>query len=129
MLFAIWVADPFRPTRDLDLLGNGDSDAEPMAETFLAICPQPVADDGVTFDLAALMAAPIYEEVEYGGVRVRTTATIAGARIPIQVDIGSAMPLHPRPSRSTISPCWTPQRRTFGHIRSKQWWPRNSKRL
>lgn len=52
MLFAIWVADPFRPTRDLDPLGNGDSDAEPMAETFLAICAQPVADNGVTFDLA-----------------------------------------------------------------------------
>jgi hypothetical protein len=24
MLFAIWRDDPFRPTRDLDLLGNGD---------------------------------------------------------------------------------------------------------
>jgi hypothetical protein len=30
----------------------------------------------------------IREDVEYGGVRVRTTATIAGARIPIQVDVG-----------------------------------------
>lgn len=77
-----------RPTRDLDLLGHGNSDAEAIAETFRAICAQPVADDGVTFDVAALMAAPIREEAEYGGVRVRTTATIAGARIPIQVDIG-----------------------------------------
>jgi len=88
MLFVTWVADPFRPTRDLDLLGHGESDAEAIAETFRAICAQPVADDGVTFDVAALMAAPIREEAEYGGVRVRTTATIAGARIPIQVDIG-----------------------------------------
>ncbi|MDX0973238.1 nucleotidyl transferase AbiEii/AbiGii toxin family protein [Sinorhizobium medicae] len=88
MLFVTWVADPFRPTRDLDLLGHGDSDAVSIAETFRAICAQPVADDGVTFEIAALTAAPIREEVEYGGVRVRTTATIAGARIPIQVDIG-----------------------------------------
>jgi predicted nucleotidyltransferase component of viral defense system len=88
MLFATWVADPFRPTRDLDLLGHGDSDAANIAETFRAICAQSVADDGVTFEIAALTAAPIREEVEYGGVRVRTTATIAGARIPIQVDIG-----------------------------------------
>ncbi|MUZ76083.1 nucleotidyl transferase AbiEii/AbiGii toxin family protein [Agrobacterium vitis] len=88
MLFVTWVADPFRPTRDLDLLGHGDSDAASIAETFGAICAQPVADDGVTFEIAALTAAPIREEVEYGGVRVRTTATIAGARIPIQVDIG-----------------------------------------
>lgn len=88
MLFVTWVADPFRPTRDLDLLGHGDSDAGSIAETFRAICAQTVADDGVTFETAALAAAPIREEAEYGGVRVRTTATIAGARIPIQVDIG-----------------------------------------
>lgn len=88
MLFVTWVTDPFRPTRDLDLLGHGDNDAEAIAETFRAICAQPVADDGVTFDVAALTAAAIREEVEYGGVRVRTTATIAGARISIQVDIG-----------------------------------------
>ncbi|RWN51505.1 nucleotidyl transferase AbiEii/AbiGii toxin family protein [Mesorhizobium sp.] len=88
MLFATWVADPFRPTRDLDLLGHGDSDAASMAETFRAICGQPVADDGVTFEIAALTAVLIREEAEYGGVRVRTTATIAEARIPIQVDIG-----------------------------------------
>lgn len=88
MLFVTWVADPFRPTRDLDLLGHGDSDAEAIGETFRAICAQPVTDDGVTFDVAALTAVPIREKVEYGGVRVRTTATIAGARIPIQVDIG-----------------------------------------
>jgi hypothetical protein len=88
MLFVTWVADPFRPTRDLDLLGHGDNDAEAIAETFRTICAQAVADDGVTFDVAALTAAPIREEVEYGGVRVRTTATIAGARISVQVDIG-----------------------------------------
>jgi predicted nucleotidyltransferase component of viral defense system len=88
MLFVTWVAEPFRPTRDLDLLGHGDNDAEAIAKTFRAICAQPVADDGVTFDVAALTAAPIREEMEYGGVRVRTTATIAGARIAIQVDIG-----------------------------------------
>ena len=28
MLFVTWVADPFRPTRDLDLLGYGDNDEE-----------------------------------------------------------------------------------------------------
>ena len=97
MLFVTWVADPFRPTRDLDLLGHGDNDAESIAETFRSICAQRVADDGVTFDVAALKAAAIREEVEYGGVRVRTTATIAGARIPIQVDIGFGDAVTPAP--------------------------------
>lgn len=48
-------------------------------------------------EVDGLEAAPIREEVEYGGVRVRTTATIAGARIPIQVDIGFGDAVTPGP--------------------------------
>jgi Nucleotidyl transferase AbiEii toxin, Type IV TA system len=97
MLFVTWVDDPFRPTRDLDLLGYGDSEPDAIAETFRAICSQPVGDDGVTFNVAALLAAPIREAAEYGGVRVRTSATIAGARIPIQVDVGFGDAVTPAP--------------------------------
>lgn len=74
-------------------------------EAFRAICAEPVPDDGVTFDVAALEAVPIREEAEYGGVRVRTTATIAGARIPIQVDVGFGDASRRRQSRSTIRSC------------------------
>ncbi len=97
MLFATWVSDPFRPTRDLDLLGFGDHEAEAIAETFRAICAEPAADDGVIFEIAALQASPIRDEAKYGGVRVRTTATIDGARIPIQVDIGFGDAVTPAP--------------------------------
>ncbi|HVA41527.1 MAG TPA: nucleotidyl transferase AbiEii/AbiGii toxin family protein [Candidatus Binataceae bacterium] len=97
MLFVTWVADPFRPTRDLDLLGHGDNDVEAIADTFRAICTERVADDGVVFDGAALQAVLIREEVEYGGVRVRTTATIDGARVPIQVDVGFGDAVTPEP--------------------------------
>ena len=97
MLFVTWVADPFRPTRDLDLLGYGDNDAEVIAGTFRSICATQVANDGVTFDIGGLQAAPIREEAEYGGVRVRTTATIDGARIPIQVDVGFGDAVTPAP--------------------------------
>ena len=46
----------------------------------------------------ALEVAPIGEELEYGGVRVRTTATIAGARILIQqVDNGFGNAITPAP--------------------------------
>ena len=45
-------------------------------------------DDGVVFDVAGVEAAPIRDEDEYPGVRVRTGATIAGARLPIQIDVG-----------------------------------------
>ena len=88
LLFVTWIADPFRPTRDLDLLGYGDSSPEALALTFRDICSTSVLDDGVHFDTERLTASPIREDLEYGGVRIQTSATIDGARIPIQVDIG-----------------------------------------
>jgi predicted nucleotidyltransferase component of viral defense system len=97
MLFVTWVKAPFRPTRDLDLLGYGESSPEAIRDTFRAICNEPVEDDGVAFDVDGLEAAPIREDLEYGGVRVRTQATIAGARIPIQVDVGFGDAITPGP--------------------------------
>ena len=88
MLFAIWQDDPFRPTRDLDLLGHGDSDPATVAAAIRSICSVEVPDDGVVFDVAGIEAAPIRGDDEYPGVRVRTGATIAGARLPIQIDVG-----------------------------------------
>lgn len=97
MLFTIWVDDRFRPTRDLDLLGFGDNSPEAAAVAFRAICSQPVEDDGVVFDTERLEVAPIREEIEYGGVRVRTRATVAAARLPIQVDVGFGDTITPGP--------------------------------
>jgi len=97
MLFTVWVDDPFRPTRDLDLLGFGDNSPEAVASAFRAICSQPVEDDGVVFDIGRLEAAPIREDVEYGGVRVRTRATVAAAQLPVQIDIGFGDAVTPGP--------------------------------
>ena len=52
-------------------------------------------DDGVSFDHKGLKVEAIREEVEYGGSRLRTTAALAGARIPITVDIGSCTASRP----------------------------------
>ena len=97
MLFVTWVEASFRPTRDLDLLGYGDNSPEAIGDAFRAILAQPVDDDGVAFDVEGLQAEPIREDLEYGGVRVRTQATIAGARIPIQVDVGFGDAITPGP--------------------------------
>ena len=88
MLFAIWRDDPFRPTRDLDLLGHGDAEPAAIAESIRSICSVAVPEDGVAFDIAGIEAASIRDEAEYAGVRVRTSAAIAGARVPIQIDVG-----------------------------------------
>lgn len=87
LLFVTWLHDPFRPTRDLDLLGYGSNDKEAIAETFKAICSTPVPDDGLAFDIEGVTVTPIREELEYGGMRVQTDAVLDKARIPVQVDI------------------------------------------
>ncbi|GES43991.1 hypothetical protein RsS62_32430 [Rhizobium dioscoreae] len=87
MLMMSWFDDPHRGTRDLDLLGFGEPEAEPMLATFREIMSLEAAD-GVEFDIAALRVDRIREELEYGGLRLRTTASISGARIGLTIDIG-----------------------------------------
>jgi Nucleotidyl transferase AbiEii toxin, Type IV TA system len=88
MLMTTWFEDPFRPTRDLDLLGKGDPDPQAMLAAFREICAV-AADDGVAFDVAALTIDQIREELEYGGLRLKTTAAIGGAKIRVVVEITS----------------------------------------
>jgi predicted nucleotidyltransferase component of viral defense system len=87
MLLATWFDEPHRATRDVDLLGFGDPAEDALLATFREIMAIDV-DDGVSFDLKGLRIEAIREELEYGGSRLRTTATLAGARVPVAVDIG-----------------------------------------
>lgn len=98
MLFTLWLDDPFRPTRDVDLLGFGDHDAAALKAVFREICSVAVEDDGVRFDTSRLRAAPIRDQAEYGGVRVQMAATVGGARVPLRVDIGFGDAVTPAPS-------------------------------
>jgi predicted nucleotidyltransferase component of viral defense system len=87
MLLVTWFDEPHRATRDVDLLGFGDPADDALLTTFREIMSIE-ADDGVNFDLTNLRIDAIREGLEYGGSRLRTTAALAGARIPITVDIG-----------------------------------------
>lgn len=96
LLFALWYDQPHRPTRDADLLGFGPDDIESAVSAFREICQIPV-DDGVAFDLASVKGAAIRKEAGYGGVRVDLLATLDGARIALQVDIGFGDAVTPAP--------------------------------
>ena len=94
MLVTTWFEDPHRPTRDLDLLGFGESSSDAM----LAVWKEVFAietEDGVTFDGEGLRVRPIREELEYGGVRLQTTATLARAKIYVTVDVGFGDAIEP----------------------------------
>jgi predicted nucleotidyltransferase component of viral defense system len=94
MLMTTWFEDPFRPTRDLDLLGFGDPDPQAMLEVFREICAVE-ADDGVVLDVQGLAVDLIREELEYGGLRIKTNAMIAGARVRIVIDVGFGDAIEP----------------------------------
>lgn len=87
-LFTLWAGQPHRATRDIDLLGFGDSGEEHIREVFVEVLRDARADDGVTFDVEGLAVGPIRDDQEYGGVRVTTAAKLAGAQVRVQIDIG-----------------------------------------
>jgi hypothetical protein len=97
MLFAAWTKVPHRATRDLDLLGSGAPDPERLAQVFRVVCATAVEPDGVSFDTASVRSARIREDQVYEGIRVTLNATLATARIGVQVDIGFGDTVHPGP--------------------------------
>lgn len=87
MLLTTWIDNPHRGTRDLDFLGFGASESEAVLDLFREILADE-ADDSVSFAIAELHVDRIRDELEYGGVRLRTRATVGGAVIPVVVDVG-----------------------------------------
>ena len=87
MLLTTWLNNPLRPTRDLDLLGFGDSEPDAIIAAFKEICAVK-ANDAVTFDIDSIEVDDIRGAQEYGGVRVKMFATVDGARVRVVADIG-----------------------------------------
>ena len=89
-----WFDEPFRATRDLDLLGHGDPAPEAVLDVFKEVLGQR-HPDGVLFDMDAVRVSRIRQENEYGGLRIRATADIGGARIAVNVDVGFGDAIEP----------------------------------
>lgn len=87
MLLTTWLPHTNRGTRDLDLLGFGDSGDERILGVFRDVMAME-APDGVVFDVDGLRIDQIREALKYGGVRLRTEARIGGARVPVVIDVG-----------------------------------------
>lgn len=87
MLLRHWLDDPHRPTRDLDLLGFGESDPQLNLGFFKEIF-ETQAGDGATFDTGTLEVDTVRDDSGYGGLRLKGYATIDGARVRIVIDIG-----------------------------------------
>ena len=87
-LLALWLVEPYRATRDIDMLAFGGSSEESLREAMKAICQVPCPEDGVKFDLGNLRISPISALEEYSGQRIRVTAYLGTSKIQVQVDLG-----------------------------------------
>jgi predicted nucleotidyltransferase component of viral defense system len=97
LLLSLWTSRLQRPTRDIDLLGYGDSSQEALTELFRDLCVADVEADGLTLHPDTVRVTQIREDQEYGGQRVTLTATLGKARIHLQVDIGFGDVITPAP--------------------------------
>ena len=96
-LLLMWLGEPIRPTKDVDLLGFGDTSAEALKRVFVQLCAIDSPDDGLTFLPDSVHVEAIREDHEYGGMRVKLMAMLGNVRIPLQVDVGAGDAVVPPP--------------------------------
>lgn len=96
LLFDLWFDVPFRPTRDMDLLGFGLAEEPHLIAAFTDLCALEV-EDGIRFDAHSIRAEEIRKEANYAGIRVTLLGWVDGARCPVQVDVGYGDAVTPGP--------------------------------
>ncbi|MBI9018845.1 MAG: nucleotidyl transferase AbiEii/AbiGii toxin family protein [Phycisphaerae bacterium] len=100
MLFTVWSGRTFRPTKDIDFLGYGDSSPEYLKNVFTDILQvEGNWDDGLKFVTDSLNVQPIREDQEYGGQRITVNALLGTARIRLQIDVGFGDAVTPLPEK------------------------------
>jgi Nucleotidyl transferase AbiEii toxin, Type IV TA system len=106
LLFHVWLGRSSRPTRDVDLLGFGDSTPLSIKAIFQALCILPVQADGLEFKADSVVSSPIKPHCEYTGVRISLLAFLAGTRtrIPLQIDVGFGDAVSPAPLSTAFPP-------------------------
>ncbi len=101
MLLRLWSDQPYRATRDLDLLRRGDGAFEAIREDLRAIVATPVPPDAVRFDGERIGIEAIRAEDEYAGTRATLPAWCGKARLTLQIDMGLGDAVWPAPQTCT----------------------------
>jgi hypothetical protein len=98
LLLTAWRAPVSRPTMDIDLAGRTNNQLDHIQEVVSAVCGVAVDPDGIEFNRDSIEVSRIKEDADYEGVRVLFHATLARARIPMQLDIGFGDVITPGPT-------------------------------
>jgi hypothetical protein len=96
LMFAVWQAEPARPTMDIDLLGRMENQVETIVAIICDICSQKVEPDGLNFDPESVEGKRIAETAEYQGVRVSFRGSLGNTKIFMQIDVGFGDVIFPR---------------------------------
>jgi Nucleotidyl transferase AbiEii toxin, Type IV TA system len=102
LLFVAWYPQPYRPTKDADLLGFGSDDNVVLSNIFKSLCDIEFDEDGLTFEQSSVRLDEIRAGDDYGGKRVTLQASLNGANVPIQIDIGFGDIVTPEPTEITL---------------------------
>jgi len=97
MLLRLWSDQPYRATRDLDLLRKGDGSFDAIRADIRTICAVPAEPDAVSFDAEAVEIEAIRAEEEYAGTRATLPARCGKARLSLQIDMGLGDSVWPAP--------------------------------
>lgn len=102
-LFLLWEGSLLRPTRDLDLLGFGDSSSSYFVRLFEEISREVCAEDGIIFESGSISSEEIRSQEEYVGFRLNIKAKLDSVRLTLQVDIGTGDAVTP-PAKDVVFP-------------------------
>lgn len=97
LLFRVWGLPAFRPTRDIDLLGNTVNEVDNLTNIIREVCKGNVQDDGMFFDPETVIGERIKEDADYEGVRIRFVGLLGKTRVHLQIDVGFADVVSPKP--------------------------------
>ena len=104
VLLRVWSPQPYRATRDLDLLHRGDGSPDVIRAEIAEILAMNVEPDGVAFDPDSIRTETIRPEDEYAGLRATIRVRCGTYRSTLQVDIGVADAVWP-PATAGPVPC------------------------
>lgn len=103
MLLRLWSDQPYRATRDLDLLRSGDGSFDAIRDDIRTICLVSVEPDAVDFDPDTIRIKAIRAEDEYAGTSATLSARCGSARLSLRIDMGLGDSVWPAP-RACVYP-------------------------
>jgi predicted nucleotidyltransferase component of viral defense system len=99
LMLQVWDAPQSRPTMDIDMLGHITNAPDTLLNAMRDVLAVEVPEDGLRFAPESLRAESITEDADYQGVRIRGQATLDGAQVRLQLDIGFGDVVLPEPKR------------------------------